>query len=207
MSIVLLVCNPCNRIWAKGENVAFYCIAVTLQCDPSCRSHWAVTLYYTVASIVRWRQQRSIFFSPPGLFWKAWEHSGWWLHLYGWRSPAHMSVLCTVPSLTSWPDRASSTPPIFMNHAHTPCSTVRLALVAGRLFCCSLSLFVQSIVQLKMSPNGIMMTCRCTIMDFYSFTCFFVCLTWKWKLRKEAKIWQWLLCSFTLAAWWCSARA
>lgn len=132
----------------KWGNFVFICIAVTLQHDPLCRSQWAVTLYYPVASIACWRGQRSTF--PP---WPVVENMGteqWWLHLYSWRSPVHWSALCSVLSLTSWPDRAASTPltPWIINAIqHVP------PTVVGRLCCSKLSLFIQScsaIFQLKM---------------------------------------------------------
>lgn len=121
--------NPPKFIWTNWVNVAFYCTAVTLQRDPPSRSQWTDTMSFSL--VPKWPAQHFI-------SWPVVENIGteqWWLNPYCWRSPAHTSVPCTATSLTSWPDRATSTMNS-MNHAlwtHTVQHLLFPTLCCGRL--------------------------------------------------------------------------
>lgn len=145
-----LASNPLKSIWTKWGNVALYCIAVTLQCDPLCRSQWPDTISFYL--VLKGPAQH--FFSRPVV--KNMGTEWWWLCLYCWRSPAHTSVPCTALSLTSWPDRATSTPS-FMNHALWTHTALHMSyLLAGCLCCGRLRLFVlrsSTLSRLKLKCN------------------------------------------------------
>lgn len=107
-------------------------------------------LLYTITFYLVLKGPAQHFFSWPVV--KNIGTEWWWLCLYSWRSLAHTSVPCIALSLTSWPDRATSTRN-FMNHALWTHTVQHVFYrVAGFLDCSRPMLFVlhsSAIIQLK----------------------------------------------------------
>lgn len=112
-----------------------HCTVLQWPCNAILYAGPSGQLLYTISLYVVLKGPAQHFLSRPvvrnmGTEW-------WWLCLYCWRSPAHTSVPCTALSLTSWPDRATSSPN-FMNHALWTHSTAHI------LPCCWLALLQQT---------------------------------------------------------------
>lgn len=91
----VLPSNPPKSIWTKWENVAFYCTAVTLQCDPPSRSRWTDTMSFYL--VPKWPAQHFI-------SWPVVKNIGmerWWLLLKV--TCTHVcSLYCYVSHKLTW---------------------------------------------------------------------------------------------------------
>lgn len=139
--------NPLQSVCVKWGNVAFLCIAVTLQCDPLFRSQWTDTMSFYLVP----KGPAQHFF--PLLACRGGEGEKkpkqtmgaerWWLHSYCWRSPAHTRLFHALfcPSrvdLTGWHRPRTS----WIMHYRKHTAQHRLCLVAHCLCSRGLKVFV-----------------------------------------------------------------